>query len=283
VEVDQGTADDRMDRGELYAAVVIPASFSQDLLSLVDPTDVAAAASASVNVVTNPPARLRGNGFGDRGARPGPAGGRPADRVGSLRPRPRVVIRGCAGCRTGATLVNSTVDSALGYATTETGSRWRQRAPVPISRWQTLLTKWAIAAVMAPTFVVIALLVAVGILGLDAPNILGLWAMMSLSAITVAAGTLALFTALGSLGQLLALVLFVYLALASSGATVPVEALPEPFAAISRVDPLHQAFAGICSLVYFDGQATDGWPQAVLVLGVALVFWLALGAAAALW
>ena len=45
----------------------------------------------------------------------------------------------------GATIVNSSVDAALGYATSETGPWWRQRLPRPITRWQTLLAKWAVA------------------------------------------------------------------------------------------------------------------------------------------
>jgi hypothetical protein len=43
------------------------------------------------------------------------------------------------------TIINATVDAATGYATTEVGPRWRQRAPLPINRWQTLLTKRAMA------------------------------------------------------------------------------------------------------------------------------------------
>ena len=51
----------------------------------------------------------------------------------------------------GATIVNSVADSALGYSTNEIGPRWRQRQPVPINRWQTLLIKWAIViALSAP-------------------------------------------------------------------------------------------------------------------------------------
>jgi hypothetical protein len=46
--------------------------------------------------------------------------------------------------------VNSSIDAALGYATSEIGPRWRQKRPVAINRRQTFLTKWAIAAVAAP-------------------------------------------------------------------------------------------------------------------------------------
>src|SRR2546427_13001679 len=58
----------------------------------------------------------------------------------------------------GATIVNSVVDSALGYATNEIGPRWHQRQPVPITRWQTLLIKWAIVA--AHTAVLTAVMLA---------------------------------------------------------------------------------------------------------------------------
>ena len=67
----------------------------------------------------------------------------------------------------GAILVNSTVDSALGFATTEIGPKWRQRAPVRISRWQTLLAKWLMALVLSPVLTGVMLLVAVGITKLD--------------------------------------------------------------------------------------------------------------------
>jgi len=35
--------------------------------------------------------------------------------------------------------------ACIGFATTEIGPKWRQRAPVRISRWQTLLAKWLMA------------------------------------------------------------------------------------------------------------------------------------------
>ena len=45
----------------------------------------------------------------------------------------------------GATIVNSSLDGALGYATTELGPRWKQRRPLPITRRQILLSKWSVA------------------------------------------------------------------------------------------------------------------------------------------
>jgi len=39
------------------------------------------------------------------------------------------------------TIINSSVDAATGYATTEIGPRWRQRQPLLINRWNTLVIK----------------------------------------------------------------------------------------------------------------------------------------------
>src|SRR6202000_1370566 len=125
-----------------------------------------------------------------------------------------------------ATLINSSVDGALGYATTEIGPRWRQRRPIAIDRKQTLLIKLAIAAVASPILTGILLLVSAGGLGMHAPHFGYLWLLLTLAAMMIAAGTLALFAAFGAIGQALALILFVYLSLASSGGTVPTQALP---------------------------------------------------------
>ena len=134
----------------------------------------------------------------------------------------------------GATLTNSSVDGALGYATTEIGPRWRQRRPVAINRKQTLLVKLAIAAVASPILTGILLLVAAAALGMHAPHVGYLWLLLTLAAMMIAAGTLALFAAFGAIGQALALILFVYLSLASSGGTVPSEALPGFFRVVGR-------------------------------------------------
>jgi hypothetical protein len=67
-------------------------------------------------------------------------------------------------------IVNSSVDSATGYATTEIGPKWRQRQPLPINRWQTLIIKWVMAAVLAGLLTGLMLVVAAGILRMDPPT-----------------------------------------------------------------------------------------------------------------
>ena len=125
------------------------------------------------------------------------------------------------------TIINPSVDAATGYATTEIGPRWRQRQPLPINRWHTLVIKWVMAAVLTGLMTGLLLVVAAGILRMDAPHLGLLWLLAWLCAASVAAGTIVVCAVLGaSLGQLLALLLFVYAGLAAAGGTVPLQALP---------------------------------------------------------
>jgi len=64
---------------------------------------------------------------------------------------------------------------------------------------------------------------ALGVLSMSAPGAGLLWLFTWLCVASVAAGTLVLFAILGTQGQLIALLLFVYLGLASAGGTVPIQ------------------------------------------------------------
>jgi Protein of unknown function (DUF3533) len=183
----------------------------------------------------------------------------------------------------GATLTNSSVDGVLGYATTEIGPRWRQRRPIAINRQQTLLVKLAVAAVASPLLTGILLLVAAAGLGMHAPHVGYLWLLLTLAAVMIAAGTLALLAAFGSVGQALALILFVYLSLASSGGTVPSQALPGFFRVAGAVEPLRQLLGGARAILYFDARGEAGLTRAFIVIGAELVFWLAVGLIVTSW
>ena len=177
----------------------------------------------------------------------------------------------------GATLINNSVDSALGYAKTELGPRYRQRMPVPINRVQTLLVKWAVAAAAAPLLTGILLLVSAGALGMHAPNVIGLWLLIAFAALMVSVATLTLMATFGAIGQLIAMILLVYLSLASSGGTVPIDALPGFFRIVGHVEPLRNVLAGTRSILYFDANWDAGLRDAVIVIGAELVFWALLG------
>jgi YhgE/Pip-like protein len=182
-----------------------------------------------------------------------------------------------------ATIINTTVDAATGYATTDLGPRWQQRAPLPINRWQTLVTKWVMALPITGLLTGLMLIVAVGVLRMDAPAVGLLWLFAWLAAASVAAGTLVLFATLGSQGQLIALLLFVYLGLASAGGTVPIEALPGPLRAVSEVEPLRQILSGTRAILYFDSAGDAGLTRGFITASAGLIFWLAVGAAVVRW
>ena len=183
----------------------------------------------------------------------------------------------------GATLVNASVDSAFGYATSQLGVRFSQRRPIPINRTQTFLAKLAITTVAVPILIGIVLLVTAGLLGMYAPNIIILWGLMSLAALMIATGTLTLLAIFGSIGQLLAMLLLVYLSLASSGGTVPIQALPGFFRTVGHVEPLRNTLLGTRAIMYFGASGKAGLTTSLIVLVCEFVFWAGLGLAATLW
>ena len=182
-----------------------------------------------------------------------------------------------------ATIINVTVDAATGYATSEIGPKWRQRAPLPINRWHTLLTKWTMALPMTALLTGLMLAVAIGLLGMDAPNAGYLWLFTWLAAASVAAGTLVLFAVLGTQGQLLALLLFVYLGLASAGGTVPLQALPGALKLVSQIEPFRQILSGTRSILYFNAAGDAGLTRGIITATAGLIFWLALGTTVVRW
>jgi len=179
-----------------------------------------------------------------------------------------------------AILVNTTVDSALGYATTEIGTKWSQRAPVQITRWQTLVAKWVMVLVIVPLLVALMLAVAVGLLGMDAPFIWYLWLFTSFAGIVIGFGTLVFFAVLGALGQLVAILVFVYLALASSGGTIPLEALPGVLRFVANFEPLRQILDGVRSILYFNASGPAGLTRGVILTALGLVLWVVVGTVA---
>jgi YhgE/Pip-like protein len=182
-----------------------------------------------------------------------------------------------------ATLINASVDSALGYASSQLGPRFTQRRPVAINRRQTFLVKWAVATVAAPVMTGIVLLVTVSILGMYAPHALLLWALLTLAALMIATGTLTLLAIFGSIGQLLAMILLIYLSIASAGGTVPTQALPAVLKTIGHVEPLRNTLLGTRAILYFGARGDAGLTTSLIVLACEIVFWATLGLTAAFW
>ncbi|MGO4461201.1 YhgE/Pip domain-containing protein [Streptomyces sp. M-16] len=177
----------------------------------------------------------------------------------------------------GANVVNSQVDTALGYLHTDFGP-FRKREPVQhTSRVRTLAIGTALMLGLSLVMGTLVEVATVGILDMDASHLGLLW-LYSVSTIAVVGiGSLALFAAFGTPGMLLATIVFVAMAVPSSGATVPVQALPGFFRVLSEFEPLRQITEGLRSLLYYGAQADAGLTRAWASMGIALVAALAFG------
>jgi YhgE/Pip-like protein len=316
-------AERRMNQNGAYATVVIPPNFTASLLSLTGAPVSAATpvGKPTVELLANRRAGTVGVGLADgvvtpaivaashrigrqllAASRPAPAAGTTTAAVLAdpitltsvdYRPLPPHSALGLSAFYVAllalmcgflaATIINATVDAATGYATTDIGPRWRQRAPLPINRWQTLLTKWAMALPVTGLLAGLVVVVAAGVLGMDAPNGGLLWLFVWLAALSVAVGTLVLLAVLGTQGQLLALLIFVYLGLASAGGTVPLQALPGSLKLVSEIEPLRQILAGTRSILYFNAAGSAGLTRGLIAATAGLIFWVALGATVVRW
>ncbi|WP_063627913.1 YhgE/Pip domain-containing protein [Actinospica robiniae] len=314
-------AEAAMDDDGLYATVVIPPGFTADLLTVsgIARTSTGAHTVPTVEILTNlragtvssqlatailqPALAAASHQVGQRlVASIPPASRTPAATLyltdpikvttTQYRPLPNNAALGLSAFYIalltmmcgflGGVIVNNVVDSALGYSTNEIGPRWRQRRPLPINRWQTQLVKWPVVVVLTAVLTAIELLVAAGV-GMDTPYPLLLWVYMWLCAASVGVGTIVLFAAAGTFGQLIALLLFVYAGLASAGGTVPIEALPGPLRGLSNVEPLREILAGTRSIMYFGARADAGLAHGALAAGLGLLLWVILGAAIVTW
>jgi uncharacterized phage infection (PIP) family protein YhgE len=152
-----------------------------------------------------------------------------------------------------------------------------------ITRWHTLIAKWVIAAVTTPLLVAVVLAIAAGVLRMDAPHLWELWLFGSYAAATIAIGTLALTAALGTLGQMVALLVFVYVSLASSGGTIPLQAVPGVYQFFANFEPLRQILGGTRAVLYFNGIGDAGLNRGLILVTIGLAVGLVIGAAATLW
>ncbi|HEX2285631.1 MAG TPA: DUF3533 domain-containing protein [Mycobacterium sp.] len=178
---------------------------------------------------------------------------------------------------TGSIIVSSLVDSMLGYVPAELGPMYRFAEQVSISRFRTLLVKWALMVVMA----VLTSAAYVGIahwLGMPIPHGWQLWLYGVFTIAAVGITSTSLIAVLGSVGLLVNLFIFVMLGLPSNGATIPLEAAPPFFGWLATFEPMHQVFLGTRALLYFDGRADAGLADALMLTSIGLVLGLVIGA-----
>ena len=178
---------------------------------------------------------------------------------------------------TGSIVISMLVDSMLGFVPAEFGPVYRFAEQVKISRFRTLLIKWALMVVLALLTSGLYLVIA-SRLGMPIPHNMSLWLFGAFAIAAVGITSTSLIAVLGALGLLVSMFVFVILGLPSAGATEPLEATPQFFGWLAKFEPMHQVFLGARSLLYFDGRADAGLSQAMTMTAVGLVIGLLLGA-----
>ncbi|MFJ1706085.1 DUF3533 domain-containing protein [Kitasatospora sp. NPDC088346] len=177
----------------------------------------------------------------------------------------------------GANVIANGVDVSLGYAASELGPMRTQLPTVPISRTQTLAVTCTMSVVLSVLTSSLIMLACVVILGMDASHLPLLWVFSVCASAAVGLGVQALLAAFGGIGQLISMFVFIALSLPSSGATVPLQALPDFYRVLSWFEPMRQLTDGVRAILYFDAQAGAGLTRAWLMIGVGVVAALAFG------
>ncbi|MGW0252420.1 YhgE/Pip domain-containing protein [Nocardia goodfellowii] len=180
---------------------------------------------------------------------------------------------------TGAMIIHTLIDSALGFTPTEYGPWFVHPPATGVSRLRTLLIKWGVIGAAAPVLSAVFLGTA-KLLDVPLSSPLLLWLYGTLAIIAVGCTALAVLATFGTAGLMINLVLFVVLGLPSSAATVPLEAVPSYIAALARFEPMHQIYLAVRAILFFDGRAEAGLSQGIWMTLLGLGVGIALGAAA---
>ncbi|TLG15629.1 DUF3533 domain-containing protein [Nocardia cyriacigeorgica] len=296
-------AQQLMQDGRVYGAVIIPGDFTQQLLNLgAGPAVAGELRRPSITVETNPrlgpfstsiTTRFADQTIESVNAALGPE---LSARVRQLRPEAPIgaaqltleepvepivqpyhgmpegsgqgltafffALTILLGGMTGAMTIHAIIDSMLGFAPTEYGPYFSHSPAASISRLRTLLIKWGTMAVAAAASS--GALIGIGAVldvHIDRPLALFLYSTFAMTAVGVTA--LTVMAAVGSVGILVNLIVFVILGMPSAGGTIPVEATPRFFDRLADVEPLRQVYLAVRSLMYFDGTAAAGLDRGV--------------------
>jgi YhgE/Pip-like protein len=177
----------------------------------------------------------------------------------------------------GASIIANGVDVALGYAASELGPLRMQRPTVPISRTRTFAVTATMSVVLSVLTSSLIMLACVAVLGMDASHLPLLWVFSVCASAAVGLGVQALLAAFGGIGQLISMFVFIALALPSSGATIPLQALPTFYRWLSLFEPMRQLVDGVRAILYFDAQASAGLTRAWVMIAIGVAAALALG------
>ncbi|MFH9330567.1 YhgE/Pip domain-containing protein [Streptomyces althioticus] len=312
-QLTRAQAQDELASGKIYGALVIPAGFTSSVSAL---TTADATARPTMTVLTNPGMGSLGSSLASKiattaaqrashsiGKQLTAATGTGTNSTTNLLLTDPVQIATQVGHPIGentglglnafyytlllvlagfmgANLINLGVDTALGYADSEIGPWHTRRPTVPISRTQTLLLKMAMTAGITAVTVSLVMLGTVGILNMDASHLPLLWIFSYCAALAVGLGVQAITAAFGGIGQLVSMFVFFVLAVPSSGATIPLHAVPAFYRFLSAFEPMRQLSEGLRALLFFAARADAGlaraWTMIAIGTALALLFGFAM-------
>jgi YhgE/Pip-like protein len=166
---------------------------------------------------------------------------------------------------TGSVVVSRLVDSMLANQ-------------ARVSRLRRLVVKWGMIAVLALLTSAAYLLIAAK-QGMPIQNGLTLWLFGVFAILAVGVASVSLIAALGGIGVVVSVFVFVILGIPSAGATVPLQATPAWFEWLAKFEPMHQVFVGTRSLLYLGGGAGSGLSESLVWIAVGLAIGVLFGAA----
>lgn len=311
----RATAIDRIGVNDFYAAIVVPRSFSSDIVALANPQPDLEL--AQIEILTNPAAgsiagaegQAIANGVVERVSgttserlvtllesanttiAPGAAPALADPVRGELtvaRPTGAKSARGLApfyfavmitlGGFIGTNVVSVGVDFVTGTIHLDVLASRLRRKPLRPSR----LSVWRMKALLALVMSVLAGLLetwmAVGILGMTGPNAITLSMFAVLGTAAISTATLFFITAFGSGGLVLGVLFTTIFGVPSAGGVYPLEMLPPFFRFLSTWLPLRYITDGTRALMFFDGKGDAGLSAALWVLSAYFVAASVLGA-----
>ncbi|MFI5624754.1 SNG1 family protein [Nocardioides sp. NPDC051685] len=301
---------EKLGKGKLYGALVVPADFTSSVTALTDATISGTPARPALTVLTNQSAGSLGSGLArtatmqaaenaslqvgkELTAQTGaqqeklpaaarvlladPAAvtvedGHPLDSHSGLGLTAfyyalTLVVVGMLS----ANVISGQVDHALGYTHNDMGPRRLHRPLIRATRVQTFAISSTFMVGLSLLMGTLVMAGAVGIMGMDAAHLSLLW-LYSVCAIAVSGiGALALLAVLGTPGMLVVTLVFIGVAVPTSGATTPIEALPGFYRFLAEFEPLRQITSGIRSILYYDAQGDAGLTRGWVMMAAGLV------------
>ncbi|MFD6879783.1 MULTISPECIES: YhgE/Pip domain-containing protein [unclassified Streptomyces] len=313
--VTRAQAQDQLDSGKIYGALVIPSGFTDSVTALTTP---GATGRPIITVLTNPGKGSLGSSLAgqittraahsasqDIGRQLTAAAGDRANPTTKLLLADPVEVVTQVGHPIGThsglgltafyytlllvlagfmggNVISNGVDTALGYADNEIGPWHTRRPTVPVNRTQTLLLKMVMTAGITLVSTALVMLACVVVLGMDASHLPLLWIYSYCAALAVGLGVQAINAAFGGIGQLVSMFVFIVLGLPSSGATVPLQAVPAFYRFLSHFEPMRQLSDGVRAILYFDARGDAGltrsWIMIAIGTALALLFGFAMTA-----